>query len=80
MKWLKRIVIALFSLALLGVGAIVAAYFSAVWHYNGKLTRKTDYTSAFEYFISGTEPKEYISETQDENNLFIDAPADDLFQ
>lgn len=27
MKWLKRIVIALFSLALLGVGAIVAAYF-----------------------------------------------------
>jgi len=26
-KWLKRIVIALFSLALLGVGAIVAAYF-----------------------------------------------------
>ncbi|WP_330147889.1 PBP1A family penicillin-binding protein [Shewanella oncorhynchi] len=46
----------------------------------GKLTRKTDYTSAFEYFISGTEPKEYISETQDENNLFIDAPTDDLFQ
>lgn len=46
----------------------------------GKLTRKTDYTSAFEYFISGTEPKEYISETQDGNNLFIDAPADDLFQ
>ncbi|MBT1445315.1 PBP1A family penicillin-binding protein [Shewanella sp. JM162201] len=27
MKWLKRIIIALFSLALLGVGAIVAAYF-----------------------------------------------------
>ncbi|MGL4446224.1 MAG: transglycosylase domain-containing protein, partial [Shewanella sp.] len=27
MKWLKRILIALFSLALLGVGAIVAAYF-----------------------------------------------------
>ena len=46
----------------------------------GKLTRKTDYTSAFEYFISGTEPKEYTSETQDENSLFIDAPADDLFQ
>lgn len=46
----------------------------------GKLTRKTDYTSAFEYFISGTEPKEYISESQDENNLFIDAPTDDLFQ
>ena len=46
----------------------------------GKLTRKTDYTSAFEYFISGTEPKEYISETQDENNIFIDAPTDDLFQ
>lgn len=46
----------------------------------GKLTRKTDYTSAFEYFISGTEPKEYISETQDESNIFIDAPTDDLFQ
>lgn len=46
----------------------------------GKLSRKTDYTSAFEYFISGTEPKEYISETQDENNLFIDASTDDLFQ
>ncbi|MGL4711745.1 MAG: penicillin-binding protein 1A [Shewanella sp.] len=46
----------------------------------GKLTRKTDYTSAFEYFISGTEPKQYISETQDINNLFIDAPTDDLFQ
>lgn len=27
MKWLKRILIALFSLALLGVGAIIAAYF-----------------------------------------------------
>ncbi|QYJ78634.1 penicillin-binding protein 1A [Shewanella acanthi] len=46
----------------------------------GKLTRKTDYTSAFEYFISGTEPKEYISENQDEGNLFNDAPTDDLFQ
>ncbi|AVV84846.1 MULTISPECIES: penicillin-binding protein 1A [Shewanella] len=46
----------------------------------GKLTRKTDYTSAFEYFISGTEPKEYISETQDENSLFIESPTDDLFQ
>lgn len=46
----------------------------------GKLTRKTDYTSAFEYFIAGTEPKEYVSETQDENNLFIDSPTEDLFQ
>ncbi|MGL4638258.1 MAG: penicillin-sensitive transpeptidase, partial [Shewanella sp.] len=47
---------------------------------SGKLTRKTDYTSAFEYFVSGTEPKEYISESQDINNLFNDAPVDDLFQ
>ncbi len=46
----------------------------------GKLTRKTDYTSAFEYFIAGTEPKEYVSESQAEGNLFNDAPTDDLFQ
>lgn len=46
----------------------------------GKLTRKTDYTSAFEYFIAGTEPKEYVSESQDENNLFIDSPTEELFQ
>ncbi len=28
---------------------------------SGKLSRKTDYTSDFEYFIQGTEPKEYAT-------------------
>lgn len=47
----------------------------------GKLSRKTDHTSDFEYFVAGTEPKEYATESQDDGNLFIDTPpAEDLFQ
>ncbi|MCE9686051.1 PBP1A family penicillin-binding protein [Shewanella sp. AS16] len=46
----------------------------------GKLSRKTDHTSEFEYFISGTEPKEYITEGQDDSNIFIATPEEDLFQ
>ncbi|MCJ8301145.1 PBP1A family penicillin-binding protein [Shewanella sp.] len=46
----------------------------------GKLTRKTDYTSSFEYFISGTEPKEFTTETNESNDIFIEDSADELFQ
>ncbi|MGX9461106.1 penicillin-binding protein 1A [Shewanella sp. A14] len=46
----------------------------------GKLTRKTDYTTEFEYFIEGTEPKEYVTETQQSGDIFIDNAAEDLFQ
>ncbi|MFC1520766.1 penicillin-binding protein 1A, partial [Pseudomonadota bacterium] len=47
---------------------------------SGKLTRKTDYTTSFEYFIEGTEPTEYATEEVIEDDLFIENPADDLFQ
>ncbi|MCL1125558.1 penicillin-binding protein 1A [Shewanella surugensis] len=47
---------------------------------SGKLSHKTDYTSRFEYFVAGTEPTEYATETNDEGNIFIDNSADDLFQ
>ncbi|WP_076412438.1 penicillin-binding protein 1A [Shewanella sp. UCD-KL12] len=46
----------------------------------GKLSRKTDYTSKFEYFISGTEPKEFATEAVESNDIFIDDSAEDLFQ
>lgn len=46
----------------------------------GKLARKTDYTSKFEYFISGTEPKEFATETNESNDIFIEDSADELFQ
>ncbi|GGP43474.1 penicillin-binding protein 1A [Shewanella saliphila] len=46
----------------------------------GKLTRKTDHTTAFEYFVEGTEPKEYVTETQQSGDIFIDNAAEDLFQ
>lgn len=46
----------------------------------GKLTRKTDHTTAFEYFVAGTEPKEYAIETQSSGETFIDSVAEDLFQ
>lgn len=46
----------------------------------GKLSRKTDYTSSFEYFISGTEPTEFATEAEESNDLFIDDSAEDLFQ
>ncbi|WP_144211959.1 penicillin-binding protein 1A [Shewanella donghaensis] len=46
----------------------------------GKLTRKTDHTTSFEYFVEGTEPTEYATEEVIDDNIFIDNPADDLFQ
>ncbi|MBM7072297.1 PBP1A family penicillin-binding protein [Shewanella sp. 202IG2-18] len=47
----------------------------------GKLTKKTDYTSRFEYFIKGTEPTEYATDKNDESNIFIDnSKESDLFQ
>lgn len=46
----------------------------------GKLTRKTDHTTAFEYFVSGTEPKEYVTEKQEVDEIFIDDVTEDLFQ
>lgn len=45
----------------------------------GKLSRKTDHTSRFEYFISGTEPTEYAQEQQEETGIFTDS-SEDLFQ
>lgn len=41
----------------------------------GKLTNKTDNSSLFEYFVIGTEPKEYVS--QDDSNLILDGPAEE---
>lgn len=46
----------------------------------GKLTRKTDHTSSFEYFIAGSEPTEYVQEEQDQSDIFIEDPTEDLFQ
>lgn len=46
----------------------------------GKLTRKTDHTTAFEYFAAGTEPKEYVADTPQHDTNFTDNPAEDLFQ
>ncbi|WP_445945545.1 penicillin-binding protein 1A [Shewanella sp.] len=46
----------------------------------GKLTRKTDHTTAFEYFAAGTEPKEYVADTPQNDTIFTDNPAEDLFQ
>ncbi|GGB44484.1 penicillin-binding protein 1A [Shewanella inventionis] len=46
----------------------------------GKLTRKTDHTTEFEYFVEGTEPKEYVTETPQNGDIFIDNVAEDLFQ
>ncbi|QSX34031.1 PBP1A family penicillin-binding protein [Shewanella avicenniae] len=42
---------------------------------SGKLSRKTDYTSEFEYFIQGTEPKEYAQDSNEDSNIFIDSKA-----
>lgn len=59
----------------------------------GKLTTKTDKSSTFEYFIKGTEPKDYVSQDNSENIFNIpedtkdkavkeveqQAPEDDIF-
>ena len=46
----------------------------------GKLSRKTDHTSAFEYFIGGTEPEEFATQPEEQGNIFIDDPVEELFQ
>lgn len=46
----------------------------------GKLSRKTDYTSRFEYFVSGTEPKEFAIEAEEVNDIFIEDSTEELFQ
>ena len=46
----------------------------------GKLSRKTDYTSKFEYFVSGTEPTEFATEAEESNDIFIENSTEDLFQ
>lgn len=46
----------------------------------GKLSRKTDHTSAFEYFVSGTEPTEMATEPQQQDDIFIDDAVEELFQ
>lgn len=38
----------------------------------GKLSRKNDYTSRFEYFIKGTEPTEYVRGSDKNENIFDD--------
>ncbi|SJL83725.1 penicillin-binding protein 1A [Vibrio palustris] len=40
----------------------------------GLLTNKSDYTSMFEYFIDGTQPTEYVSDSQS-NNIYT-SPSD----
>lgn len=46
----------------------------------GKLSRKTDHTTAFEYFIRGTEPKEFITEPESQQNTLKKDPVEELFQ
>ncbi|QYJ86376.1 PBP1A family penicillin-binding protein [Shewanella mesophila] len=46
----------------------------------GKLSRKTDHTSAFEYFVSGTEPAEFATQPEEQGDIFIDDPVEELFQ
>lgn len=38
----------------------------------GKLSRKNDYTSRFEYFIKGTEPTEYVRGNRQNDDIFED--------
>lgn len=47
----------------------------------GKLSRKNDYTSDFEYFIQGTEPKEYANDSAEDGNIFLDSgkSSEELF-
>ncbi len=46
----------------------------------GLLTRKTDHTTSFEYFVEGTEPREYATDEVIDDDIFIENPTDDLFQ
>jgi penicillin-binding protein 1A len=44
----------------------------------GKLSHRTDHTTRFEYFISGTEPTDYVDRDSGNGNIFEDS-GDDLF-
>lgn len=47
----------------------------------GELSRKTDHTSTFEYFIEGTEPTTYAPSTsEDGDSESSEEPSDDLFE
>ncbi|QBF83444.1 PBP1A family penicillin-binding protein [Shewanella maritima] len=46
----------------------------------GKLTRKTDHTTSFEYFIDGTQPTEFVADAPETEDIFIDNSEEDLFQ
>ncbi len=46
----------------------------------GKLSRKSDHTTAFEYFVAGTEPTEFATEAPTQGDIFIDNSVEDLFQ
>ncbi|WP_068715387.1 penicillin-binding protein 1A [Vibrio tritonius] len=45
----------------------------------GLLTNKLDYTSMFEYFINGTQPKDYVSDGVSDNIYTTPAGGDGLF-
>lgn len=47
---------------------------------SGKLSRKTDHTSTFEYFLAGTEPTEYAQEENSQGDIYAEEADDDLFQ
>lgn len=48
---------------------------------SGKLSRRTDYTSGFEYFAAGTVPTDYAnSAIAEDNTTAPETTADDLFQ
>ncbi len=44
----------------------------------GLLTNKQDETSMFEYFLKGTEPKEYVAESISDN-IYSSEGGDELF-
>ncbi|MCL2917108.1 penicillin-binding protein 1A [Shewanella litorisediminis] len=61
---------------------VPAGIVSARIDYNsGKLSRRTDHTSGFEYFAAGTVPTDYAnSATTEDDNTAPETTADDLFQ
>ncbi len=46
----------------------------------GLLSRNTDHTSRFEYFIQGTEPQEYVQSGEPEQTLFDQEEEQELFE
>ncbi len=45
----------------------------------GLLTRKTDGSSMFEYFVDGTEPTEYAQPAASEGNIYETGDGEGLF-